>query len=388
MRLGDLLAGLALLLIGSFARAQPVTPDVTGEVRAISLQSNVVKIVATLTQGGVPQLGFGFIVGQQSNQLVVVTADHVVRGQDASGRDVEDRSPVITFYESQGFEVRGALQSVRMPKDHGDLAVILVPRQDFVRYDIAALSEHAPARGMPVWLVGRGGAWNIPTAPGIVAGYDPFGLRIKIENLPAGPGSSGGPLISADGIVGMIVVDGGLATEATPIEPIQRQVRDAWRYDWRLATAHPTLSARTPIAAAPAVTTPVVTVPAVTVPAVTVPRPEAARQREIQKARELLGISANVTLQRWTTGACNNSSKTYVAEVRDGNVIWTSRDGGVDIESIGLSDNSDLQTTTESSRHPRGNTESYGTQWTYSDDNGRITVKRNGRNAFVLTKCE
>jgi uncharacterized protein YecT (DUF1311 family) len=85
--------------------------------------------------------------------------------------------------------------------------------------------------------VGRGGDWNIPTAPGIVAQYDPFGLRIKVENLPAAVGSSGGPLISATGIVGMIIVDSSLATEATPIEPIRRQVRDVWRYDWRLAPA-------------------------------------------------------------------------------------------------------------------------------------------------------
>lgn len=47
-------------------------------------------------------------------------------------------------------------------------------------------------------------------------------------------GSSGGPLISSDGIVGMIVMDNDLYTEVTPIEPIQSQVREKWHYAWQL----------------------------------------------------------------------------------------------------------------------------------------------------------
>jgi hypothetical protein len=75
-----------------------------GENKALALRPNVVKITATLGEGAVPQTGFGFIVGQQENQLVVVTADHVVRGDDPGA---EDNAPLITFFESPGFADQG-----------------------------------------------------------------------------------------------------------------------------------------------------------------------------------------------------------------------------------------------------------------------------------------
>ena len=85
-----------------------------------------------------------------------------------------------------------------------------------------------------MWLVGRAGDWNVPASPGVVAQIDSFTQRIQVEELAARVGSSGGPLISSDGIVGMIVMDNDLYTEVTPIEPIQSQVRDKWHYVWQL----------------------------------------------------------------------------------------------------------------------------------------------------------
>jgi len=46
----------------------------------MALRPDVVKITATPGRDAVPQTGFGFIVSQQGSELVVVTADHVVRG--------------------------------------------------------------------------------------------------------------------------------------------------------------------------------------------------------------------------------------------------------------------------------------------------------------------
>lgn len=76
--------------------------QVTGDdSKAMALRPNVVKITATFGQSMGPKTGFGFIVGQQQNQLVVVTADHVVRGDDA-----EDKTPLITFFLNQGSQLR------------------------------------------------------------------------------------------------------------------------------------------------------------------------------------------------------------------------------------------------------------------------------------------
>jgi Trypsin-like peptidase domain len=213
-------------------RAQPAGAD----SKAMGLRPNVVKITATLGPSAVPQSGFGFIVGQQGNQLVVITADHVVRGEDPGA---EDKAPLITFFENQGSQIRGKLETVRLPKDSGDLAVILVKNPGFVSLVSEAIDARPATRGLRVWLIGRAGDWNIPASPGVVAQIDSFTQRLEVEGLAARVGSSGGPLVSAEGIVGMIVMDNDLYTEATPIEPIQTQIRDRWHYPWQLVAARP-----------------------------------------------------------------------------------------------------------------------------------------------------
>jgi uncharacterized protein YecT (DUF1311 family) len=251
-----LLVSVAAICAGATdTLAQSPASDAT----AVTLQHNVVKITATLTKGGVPQTGFGFVVGQQGRDLVVVTADHVVRGDDP---DFEDKAPLITFFESQGSQVQGRLETVRLPRGRGDLAVILVPRPGFAMIVAAAIDPKPVERGLKVWLVGRTGFWSVPASPGVVAQTDSFTGVIQVEGLAARVGSSGGPLVSPAGIVGMIVADNDLYTEATPIEPIARQVRDVWHYAWGLnPISAPTVFTPppdVPQAAAPPVVPPVV----------------------------------------------------------------------------------------------------------------------------------
>lgn len=226
--------------------------QVTGDdSKAMALRPNVVKITATFGQSMGPKTGFGFIVGQQQNQLVVVTADHVVRGDDA-----EDKTPLITFFLNQGSQVEGKLEAVGLPRGRGDLAVILVPNPGFASFVTDAIDTAPAARGDRMWVIGRAGGWNIPASPGVVAGTDPFSQRIQVENLAARVGSSGGPLVSSKGIVGMIVDDDGLYTEATLISSIQTQVRDKWGYVWQLTNGAGQLAAL-PSAASPSLIAPV-----------------------------------------------------------------------------------------------------------------------------------
>jgi hypothetical protein len=231
-------AAIAVCLSTSTA-GQPAGAD----AKAMALRPNVVKITATLGPGAVPQSGFGFIVGEQASQLVVITADHVVRGDDPGA---EDKTPLITFFENQGAQIRGKLQTVRLPKESGDLAVILVKNPGFVSPVSEAIDPRPAARGLQVWLIGRAGDWNIPTSPGVVAQIDSFTQRLQVEGLAARVGSSGGPLVSSEGIVGMIVMDNDLYTEATPIEPIQTQVRDQWHYAWQLTAGRPLVANPSP----------------------------------------------------------------------------------------------------------------------------------------------
>ena len=97
---------IALLLDGAanigrpsdaFAQAATVGEEAQDR-KPFDLQSNVVKIVATLGQGSsaVVQEGFGFIVGEQGDELVLVTANHVVRAKGA-----EDKAPQSTFLKTR-----------------------------------------------------------------------------------------------------------------------------------------------------------------------------------------------------------------------------------------------------------------------------------------------
>jgi Trypsin-like peptidase domain/VHL beta domain len=227
------------ICVSENAKAQ----DTDEDAKAITLRPNVVKITATISRDVGPQTGFGFIVGQQQNRLIVVTADHVVRG-DTPG--AEDKAPLITFFLNQGYQIRGVLEGVGLPKDRGDLAVILVENPGFATFVTDAIDSTRLKRKLPVWVIGRSGGWNIPVSPGVVAGVDPFTQRIQVESLAAGVGSSGGPLISSKGIVGMIVDDTGLYTEATPISAIQTQVQENWHYNWQLTTGSATSSLSSP----------------------------------------------------------------------------------------------------------------------------------------------
>jgi hypothetical protein len=225
-----------------------------GDSKAMALRPNVVKITASFGQGMGPKTGFGFIVGQQQNRLVVVTADHVVRGDDPGS---EDKAPLITFFLNQGSQVEGKLEGVGLPRGRGDLAVILVPNPGFARFVTEAIDLMPPVRGDRVWVVGRAEGWNIPASPGVVVDADPFTQRIRVENLGARVGSSGGPLVSGKGIVGMIVDDDGLYTEATPISSIQAQVRDNWRYVWQLTSQAGQLAVLPPAPPSPTSVAPV-----------------------------------------------------------------------------------------------------------------------------------
>jgi hypothetical protein len=195
---------------------------------ALQLRADVVRVSARTSSGLSPQNGFGFIVGQQGQQLIVVTANHVVRG-DSPGE--EDLHPMITFFENQGSSVSGVLQNTSLAQDHGDLAVIVVTLPSTYSWKPPRISGESLSRGTKVWLIGQEGKWDVPTIPGVVSDVLPDGT-IEVERLEGRKGSSGGPLVSENGIVGMIVAVTDLKTIAEPIALIRGQVRDQWRYTW------------------------------------------------------------------------------------------------------------------------------------------------------------
>jgi hypothetical protein len=231
---------LVIVLTGS-VQAQ----DSVGDRATRLWKPNVVKINATLKKGATPQEGFGFIVGRLGDKLIVVTANHVVRDEDDP--DAEDKAPLITFFQDQGSPVHGQLLTTNLSRAEGDLAMIKVTGPAGLTFSLGPQTDVEVKRGQQVWLIGRNGKWDPNVTPGSVSGVQ-FG-KIHIENLGARPGSSGGPLLVQEGIIGMLVTDSQSGTTANPIRDIKRQVED-WGYPWQLTQTAPTSPSPKDLAAA------------------------------------------------------------------------------------------------------------------------------------------
>jgi hypothetical protein len=238
---------LSLLIIvaslGAFESAGSAQ-SLAGDTKAQALRSMVVKISAVFGDGH-KKFGVGIIVGEQNNRVVIITANHVVTQLNPDAPS--DNSPHITFFENQGTDTIGALQKNSLPIYHGDLAVILAdkpPKLTFVR---DALSTKTADRGLEVRPIMRSSSWDVPVTPGRVSGINADG-HILVEGLGVTGGDSGGPIVANDGMIGMMITDGGDVgkTEVLPFDTIRKFVEGEWHYAWQLGSPMPTKPAPLP----------------------------------------------------------------------------------------------------------------------------------------------
>jgi hypothetical protein len=197
------------------------------------IRTNVVRIDAQPeVDKRVP--GFGFIVGEDAGQLYIVTANHVVREED-SGKS--DSRPAVSFFSDSNKKYSSVLLSTYLTSSQGDVAVLRVAKPQGLNWkrDVEATSD--TKRDSEVWFVGRLTEWYVPTRAGQVNQVDNSG-QIAVDDLHVLPGTSGAPLISRDGIVGMVVVDGPDGARATPMRVIQTAF-ERWNYPWKLGSLQP-----------------------------------------------------------------------------------------------------------------------------------------------------
>jgi formylglycine-generating enzyme required for sulfatase activity len=118
-----------------------------------------------------------------------------------------------------------------------DLAVIEAEAPAGLAWRRAALgSPDLLERGTQVWFVGIAREWDVPTISGRVNRIS-HDLRITFDSVSVLPGTSGAPLISGSGIVGMIIEDslGGRAI-AVSVDVLRRAFLN-WPLPWLLASA-------------------------------------------------------------------------------------------------------------------------------------------------------
>jgi hypothetical protein len=215
---------------------------------ANSLRQNTVRIESTRS-------GFGFITGERGGYLYIVTARHILVPRDTPDV-VVPKTAKVSFFSDQGqsydAEVLGTHKA-----DVGVLRVQKPAGFDWMRSCLADTSKEV--RGTPVWYIGRKGEWFVPVRPGAIASPPSSSFGIEVDDLRVTPGTSGAPLVTDRGIVGMILSDSEDVTTAISIEFIQRVFRE-WNHPWELtvgagpkASGGPTADGNPPKGAVPGV---------------------------------------------------------------------------------------------------------------------------------------
>ena len=177
---------------------------------AESLRNNVVRLSVSFP-GGSKQEGFGFITGEKNGQLYLATAAHVVHGEEFNQKPslIQVRfytelkvytAEVVTFFEQQ------------------DLALIQMTKPLALDYKNINWADFAPQNYQAVRFVGRGGEWLIPGQGEV---YKIDNDRIVASMTTVRLGTSGAPLINANGIIGLIIEDDNQEVTAVALSKIR-----------------------------------------------------------------------------------------------------------------------------------------------------------------------
>ena len=210
--------------------SQPIAAD---NDPVAAWQSHVIAI-DTVWPDGSSSNGFGFVVGADENEVYLATANHVVRRRGPG--NVDPTSISTRLFERQGRHFEARLLSTY--NGDIDLAIITIPRLPGIAWRQDLVIGSPPDRGTEVWFIGRDRDWYRPARPGVVNRVDAVSRQITIDDLPVRPGTSGAPLLSRQGVVGMVTRDDGANTSATNIEVIKAAI-DGWGHPSELLVRTP-----------------------------------------------------------------------------------------------------------------------------------------------------
>jgi hypothetical protein len=183
---------------------------------------NIVVSIRSVRQDNQVKNGFGFVIGLRGRDPVIATANHILR---APNNEQQPKSITVryVFFEGKPFEAK----ALSLYDRTNDIGLIVAATPDGSEKLSKLEPADCPSKLRPgdnLWYVGRDGDWYIPTDPSRFKGIDRYG-RILLENSDATEGSSGAPLVTNNGVLGMIVSGQGAGSAtAASIEDIRRLV--------------------------------------------------------------------------------------------------------------------------------------------------------------------
>jgi hypothetical protein len=214
-----------ILLCAQSVNAQNICPICE------QLRNNVVRIT-TVFEDGSDENGFGTVIAERNNKLYVVTAKHVVYAlEDGILPDIHNKTKTVSikFFSDLGRTYPATLLS--LPNTRLDINLLEVEKPEHYTWTKNYYAKNIE-QGTKVWFIGRSNDWYIPTVPGSVNSISiEDELLIDINSIQ--PGTSGAPLISAEGVIGLIFEVDGVTAKAYPVKKLIALIT-AWNYPWQM----------------------------------------------------------------------------------------------------------------------------------------------------------
>jgi len=176
--------------------------------------------------------GFGFIIGEKGNSLYIVTANHVVRNTNiVPGQQNSCNIKILLFNYGEQY-IKAILTGTY--NRQLDLALLNMKKPDGYKWT-DSYYDPSPRINQKVSFIGREGKWYTPSirGEGSIHEINPITNHIKIDINTIKPGTSGAPLFSKNGIVGMIIEDAMNEAIVSSINSIKYFVQQ-YGFPWEL----------------------------------------------------------------------------------------------------------------------------------------------------------
>lgn len=216
---------LGLFLWANLLPAQDAIAPVVKELLA-----NVVAVSVKFEDAS-EERGFGFITGEKDGQLYLVTAGHVVHGR-------LPKKPVeIQVRFNSSLSKFSAKEESWFEAD--DLSLLTLTKPLRLQWQ-RKFAHFYPQTNQRIRVIGKNGEW-VSASGGEIFRINDGRIDFTLSSME--PGTSGAPLITEKGIVGLVLADGRTSSVALDLSRIRMLIGDA-RYSYFTAGLYESESMR------------------------------------------------------------------------------------------------------------------------------------------------
>lgn len=230
----QILSWLLGLVLAGLACAQD-TSFLSGDELAARLRQNLVWIAAQ----DIGEHGYGLVVGGDAQTLWVLTARHVVVRTGMRGSptpEAPSRQIRLRFCTANATELLPGEPWPDWDADGEDIALLSVARPRGYQPVTRALAQQVVV-GEPVWLLGSNDECSLVPAQGQVRVLADATHNLRIDFPGVQGGSSGAPVLSGSGVLGLMKSAEDLTTTVHAIADLQRRLQALPGHRWELVNA-------------------------------------------------------------------------------------------------------------------------------------------------------